>query len=117
MTSAVQDRRERIEALGWTPHDAAREDVRRCNLCDGERLVEVARTDRYGFDQRTVLCARCGLGFLAPRLFAAGLICRPDDRGDSIIQLAPTLISGQQEFDEIERILRQVLTEAESVLA
>ncbi len=56
-------------------------------------------------------------GFLAPQLFAAGLICRPDDRGDSIIQLAPTLISGQREFDEIERILRRVLTEAESVLA
>jgi len=55
-------------------------------------------------------------GFLAPRLFEAGLICRPDDRGDSIIQLAPTLISGQQEFDEIERVLRAVLTEAESVL-
>ena len=55
-------------------------------------------------------------GFLAPRLFEAGLICRPDDRGDSIIQLAPTLISGPAEFDEIERVLRAVLTEAESVL-
>src|SRR5918993_3329694 len=31
-------------------------------------------------------------GFLAPRLLAAGLICRPDDRGDSVVQLAPTLV-------------------------
>jgi SAM-dependent methyltransferase len=67
---AVHDRTERIEALGWTPANAAREDVRRCNLCGGERLVEVARSDRYAFDQRAVLCARCGLGFLAPRLTA-----------------------------------------------
>ncbi len=55
-------------------------------------------------------------GFLAPKLLAAGLICRPDDRGDSIIQLAPTLTSGQAEFDEIEQILRSVLTEAQGVL-
>jgi adenosylmethionine-8-amino-7-oxononanoate aminotransferase len=31
------------------------------------------------------------------------------------VQLAPTLISGQQQFDEIEQVLREVLTEAESV--
>ena len=55
-------------------------------------------------------------GFLAPRLYAAGLICRPDDRGDSIVQLAPTLISGQEQFDEIEQGLREVLTEAEQLL-
>lgn len=56
-------------------------------------------------------------GFLGPRLYRAGLICRPDDRGDAIVQLAPTLISGQQQFDEIEQALREVLTEAESVLS
>jgi adenosylmethionine-8-amino-7-oxononanoate aminotransferase len=55
-------------------------------------------------------------GFLAPRLLAAGLICRPDDRGDSIIQLAPTLTSEQAQFDEMEQILRSVLTEAQGVL-
>ncbi len=55
-------------------------------------------------------------GFLAPRLLAAGLICRPDDRGDAIVQLAPTLISGQAEFDEMEQVLRSVLGEAQAVL-
>ena len=55
-------------------------------------------------------------GFLSPALFEAGLICRADDRGDPVIQLAPPLICGQDEFDEIERVLRSVLTEASAML-
>ena len=51
-------------------------------------------------------------GFLSTALFDAGLVCRADDRGDPVIQLAPPLICGQEHFDEIERILREVLTEA-----
>lgn len=51
-------------------------------------------------------------GFLGRALFEAGLYCRPDDRGDPVIQFAPPLIAGPDEFDEIERILRQVLAVA-----
>jgi adenosylmethionine-8-amino-7-oxononanoate aminotransferase len=51
-------------------------------------------------------------GFLSPALFDAGLICRADDRGDPVIQLSPPLTCGQEHFDEIERVLRAVLTEA-----
>ena len=51
-------------------------------------------------------------GFLSQALFDAGLYCRADDRGDPVIQLAPPLICGPKEFDEIESILRSVLTEA-----
>jgi adenosylmethionine-8-amino-7-oxononanoate aminotransferase len=51
-------------------------------------------------------------GFLSHALFDAGLVSRADDRGDPDIQLAPPLICGQEHFDEIERILRAVLTEA-----
>jgi adenosylmethionine-8-amino-7-oxononanoate aminotransferase len=51
-------------------------------------------------------------GFLSKALFDAGLYCRADDRGDPVIQLSPPLIVGQAEFDEIEEILRSVLTEA-----
>jgi hypothetical protein len=51
-------------------------------------------------------------GFLSGALFEAGLICRADDRGDPVIQLAPPLIIGQPEFDFIEQTLRSVLTEA-----
>ncbi|MDG4817457.1 aspartate aminotransferase family protein [Micromonospora sp. WMMD956] len=51
-------------------------------------------------------------GFLSTALFAAGLYCRADDRGDPVVQLAPPLIAEQQQFDEMEQILRAVLTEA-----
>src|SRR5476651_322376 len=51
-------------------------------------------------------------GFLSKALFDAGLYCRADDRGDPVIQLAPPLTIGPAEFDEIEGILRNVLTEA-----
>ena len=50
-------------------------------------------------------------GFMAPRLYDAGLICRTDDRGDPIVQLAPPLIAGPEEFDFIERTLRRVLVD------
>ncbi len=51
-------------------------------------------------------------GFLSHALFDAGLYCRADDRGDPVVQVAPPLICGQPEFDEMESILRSVLTEA-----
>ncbi|XVU30530.1 aspartate aminotransferase family protein [Actinoplanes sp. CA-054009] len=55
-------------------------------------------------------------GFLSHALFDAGLYCRADDRGDPVIQLAPPLIAGEAQFQEIERILRSVLTEASNQL-
>jgi adenosylmethionine-8-amino-7-oxononanoate aminotransferase len=51
-------------------------------------------------------------GFLSHALFDAGLICRADDRGDPVIQLSPPLTCGQEHFNEMEQILRSVLTEA-----
>jgi adenosylmethionine-8-amino-7-oxononanoate aminotransferase len=51
-------------------------------------------------------------GFLSPALFDAGLVCRADDRGDPVIQLSPPLICTQEHFDEMEQILRDVLTRA-----
>ncbi len=55
-------------------------------------------------------------GFLSPALFEAGLVCRTDDRGDPVIQLSPPLICTQEHFDEMEQILRSVLTQAWSKL-
>ena len=55
-------------------------------------------------------------GFLSTALYEAGLYCRPDDRGDPVIQLAPPLICGQDHFDEMEQILREVLTRAGSLI-
>jgi adenosylmethionine-8-amino-7-oxononanoate aminotransferase len=51
-------------------------------------------------------------GFLTPRLFEAGLICRADDRGDPLIQVCPPLVAGKEEFDRIAGILGDVFTEA-----
>jgi hypothetical protein len=51
-------------------------------------------------------------GYLSTALFDAGLICRADDRGDPVIQLAPPLTCTQEHFTEIEQILREVLTRA-----
>jgi adenosylmethionine-8-amino-7-oxononanoate aminotransferase len=51
-------------------------------------------------------------GFLSPRLFERGLICRADDRGDPVVQISPPLVAEQAEFDEITSILGDVLGEA-----
>ena len=51
-------------------------------------------------------------GFLSPRLFEKGLICRADDRGDPVVQISPPLVATQAEFDEMTGILGDVLEEA-----
>jgi adenosylmethionine-8-amino-7-oxononanoate aminotransferase len=51
-------------------------------------------------------------GFLSPRLFEKGLICRADDRGDPVVQISPPLVATQAEFDEMTGTLGDVLTEA-----
>ncbi|MEV0053595.1 aspartate aminotransferase family protein [Saccharopolyspora shandongensis] len=51
-------------------------------------------------------------GFVSRALFDNGLYCRSDDRAEPVIQLCPPLISTQQDFDEMEQILRSVLTDA-----
>jgi adenosylmethionine-8-amino-7-oxononanoate aminotransferase len=49
---------------------------------------------------------------LGPALRRRGLICRAADRGYPVIQLAPPLVAGPEEFEEIGRILRDVIAEA-----
>jgi adenosylmethionine-8-amino-7-oxononanoate aminotransferase len=51
-------------------------------------------------------------GFLSPRLFERGLICRADDRGDPVVQISPPLVAGQAEFERIAGTLGDVLAEA-----
>jgi adenosylmethionine-8-amino-7-oxononanoate aminotransferase len=51
-------------------------------------------------------------GYLSGALYEQGLICRADDRGDPVIMLAPPLIAGPEEFEEIRAVLRPVLEEA-----
>jgi adenosylmethionine-8-amino-7-oxononanoate aminotransferase len=51
-------------------------------------------------------------GFVSPKLFEKGLICRADDRGDPVIQISPPLIATQKEFDIITGTIGEVLSEA-----
>jgi adenosylmethionine-8-amino-7-oxononanoate aminotransferase len=65
---------------------------------------------REGFSHAE--CETLLRGFLSPRLFEKGLICRADDRGDPVVQISPPLIATQREFDEIAGTLGEVLGEA-----
>jgi adenosylmethionine-8-amino-7-oxononanoate aminotransferase len=51
-------------------------------------------------------------GFLPGRLREAGIIARADDRGDSVLQIAPPLISDKDVLDDIVGRLGDVLTDA-----
>jgi adenosylmethionine-8-amino-7-oxononanoate aminotransferase len=84
-------------------------DVRGEGYFYGIELVKDKATKQVLDDELSEWLLR---SFLSTELFEAGLYCRADDRGDSVVQLAPPLISGQAEFDEIEQILRGVLTRA-----
>ncbi|WP_051750407.1 aspartate aminotransferase family protein [Phycicoccus jejuensis] len=88
-------------------------DVRGAGYFYGIELVK-DKTTRETFDDAE--SERLLRGFLSKALFDAGLYCRADDRGDPVVQLAPPLTMGPSEFDEIERRLRSVLTEAENHL-
>ncbi|MCC2321956.1 aspartate aminotransferase family protein [Cellulomonas xiejunii] len=84
-------------------------DVRGEGFFYGIELVKDAAT-RETFDDAE--SERLLRGFLTPALYEAGLYCRADDRGDPVVQLAPPLTCGPAQFDEIEQILRGVLTDA-----
>ncbi|MDT3395754.1 aspartate aminotransferase family protein [Streptomyces sp. B1866] len=88
-------------------------DVRGDGYFYGIELVKDKATKETFTDEET---ERVLYGFLSGALYDAGLYCRADDRGDPVVQLAPPLIAGQPLFDEIEQVLRAVLTEAWSKL-
>ncbi|HEY2690431.1 MAG TPA: aspartate aminotransferase family protein [Streptosporangiaceae bacterium] len=88
-------------------------DVRGEGYFYGIELVKDKNTRETFSDDESERLLR---GFLSPALFEAGLVCRTDDRGDPVIQLSPPLICTQEHFDEMEQILRSVLTQAWSKL-
>jgi adenosylmethionine-8-amino-7-oxononanoate aminotransferase len=84
-------------------------DVRGAGFFQAVELVKDKETKESFDDEESETLLR---GFLSGELYRRGLICRADDRGDPVIQLSPPLIAGPEQFDEIEDILRGVLTEA-----
>jgi adenosylmethionine-8-amino-7-oxononanoate aminotransferase len=84
-------------------------DVRGAGYFQAIELVKDKETKESFDDDEAETLLR---GFLSGELYRRGLICRADDRGDPVIQLSPPLIAGPEQFEEIEGILRDVLTEA-----
>ena len=84
-------------------------DVRGAGYFQAVELVKDQRTKETFSDAESEDLLR---GFLSGELYRHGLICRADDRGDPVIQLAPPLIADSEQFEEIGQILRAVLTAA-----
>jgi adenosylmethionine-8-amino-7-oxononanoate aminotransferase len=89
-------------------------DVRGAGYFWGIELVADPATKRpFPAEEANALIDRV----LAPGLRRQRLICRAADRGFPVIQVAPPLIAGPDEFAEIERGLRAVLADASREVA
>jgi adenosylmethionine-8-amino-7-oxononanoate aminotransferase len=73
-----------------------------------ELVRDQERAERFAADQVDHLLR----GIVGPEMRRLGLLARADDRGDPVVQLCPPLIAGPEQFEEIEAVLRQVLTTA-----
>ncbi|MFZ1063192.1 MAG: aspartate aminotransferase family protein [Acidimicrobiales bacterium] len=84
-------------------------DVRGTGYFWGVELVKDQKTKETweGRDAERLL-----RGYVSPEMFRRGLICRSDDRGDPVVQLAPPLISTRDDIDLMAGILREVFTGA-----
>ncbi len=84
-------------------------DVRGAGYFQAIELVKDKETKESFNDEESEKLLR---GFLSAELYKRGLICRADDRGDPVIQLAPPLITDTEQFEEIHDILSGVLSDA-----
>jgi len=89
-------------------------DVRGAGYFQAIELVKDQETKESFDDEESEWLLR---DYLSSALHEHGLICRTDDRGEPVIQLSPPLIADSEQFEEIEGILRTVLTEAAERLA
>jgi adenosylmethionine-8-amino-7-oxononanoate aminotransferase len=84
-------------------------DVRGAGYFHAVELVKDKETKESFDDEESEKLLR---GFLSGELYRRGLICRADDRGDPVVQLAPPLIADSEQFEEIHDVLHSVLSEA-----
>jgi adenosylmethionine-8-amino-7-oxononanoate aminotransferase len=103
--------REMLESLSDLPIVG---DVRGAGYFHALELVKDKETKESFDDEESERLLR---GFLSGELYRRGLICRADDRGDPVIQLAPPLIADSEQFAEIHDVLSTVLTEAWDLVA
>src|SRR3954452_23004625 len=83
-------------------------DVRGAGFFWALELVRDAGGGRFDAAEREALLR----AFLPRRLHEVGLVARPDDRGDSVLHLAPPLVSGDAELAELFEKTRTVLEAA-----
>jgi adenosylmethionine-8-amino-7-oxononanoate aminotransferase len=83
-------------------------DVRGAGFFWALELVPDGDAGRFDADGREALVR----GFLPRRLHEAGLIARPDDRGEPVLHLAPPLVSGDAELEEMLGATHAVLADA-----
>ncbi len=83
-------------------------DVRGAGYFWALELVRDEAGTRFDASEREALLR----GFLTGRLLEEGLIARPDDRGDAVLHLAPPLICGRTELDELVAKTEAVLADA-----
>ena len=84
-------------------------DIRGAGFFHAIELVKDQDTKEGFSDEESEWLLR---GFLSGELFRRGLICRADDRGDPVVQLAPPHVCDTEQFEEIEAVLRPVLEQA-----
>ena len=84
-------------------------DVRGTGYFWGVELVKDQETKETWAGQDAERLLR---GYVSPEMFRRGLICRSDDRGDPVVQLAPPLISTREDIDLMVGILREVFAGA-----
>ncbi|MGI8571989.1 MAG: aspartate aminotransferase family protein [Solirubrobacteraceae bacterium] len=87
-------------------------DVRGSGFFWSVELVGDEQNRRFDVEERERLLR----GFLPRRLMEAGMIARPDDRGDSVVQVAPPLISTAAQLDEMVDGLREALSDAAELM-
>ena len=95
----LEELRDRLPIVG---------DVRGAGYFWALELVRDEANTRFSAEERERLLR----GFLARRLLDEGLIARPDDRGDAVLHLAPPLICGRREIDELVEKTGAVLEDA-----
>jgi adenosylmethionine-8-amino-7-oxononanoate aminotransferase len=95
----LEELRDRLPIVG---------DVRGAGFFWALELVRDEQNTRFSAEERERLLR----GFLARRLLDEGLIARPDDRGDAVLHLAPPLICGRRELDELVEKTEAVLADA-----
>jgi adenosylmethionine-8-amino-7-oxononanoate aminotransferase len=83
-------------------------DVRGAGFFWAVELVPDGAEGRFDAEQREELLRR----FLPGRLLEAGLIARGDDRGDTVVQVAPPLTADRAVLDELVERLGEVLRAA-----